>query len=189
MPFDDRELIDPAFFSRLDSLELRARSIVEGSMHGLHRSPYLGMSVEFSSHREYAPGDDLRHLNWKLYARHDRLYIKEYDADTNLNLYLLVDASASMACANSGRSKLHYAASLAGALAHLALKQRDAVGLTLFADTILAHLAPRAKPNQLDEVLATIGSATVRPATDNDRALHQAADLASRRGMVVILSD
>ena len=72
-------------------------------MHGLHRSPYLGMSVEFASHREYAPGDDLRHLNWKLYARHDRLYIKEYDADTNLNLYLMLDASASMACANTGR--------------------------------------------------------------------------------------
>ncbi len=89
MPFDPRTLIDPVFFSRLESIELRARSIVEGSMHGLHRSPYLGLSVEFASHREYTPGDDLRHLNWKLYARHDRLYIKEYDADTNLNLYLL----------------------------------------------------------------------------------------------------
>ena len=140
MPFDPRSLIDPVFFSRLESIELRARSIVEGSMHGLHRSPYLGMSVEFASHREYTPGDDLRHLNWKLYARHDRLYIKEYDADTNLNLYLLLDASASMSCANTGRSKLHYAASLAAALAHLALKQRDAVGLTVFSDTVTAHL-------------------------------------------------
>ena len=111
-------------------------------MHGLHRSPYLGMSVEFASHREYTPGDDLRHLNWKLYARHDRLYIKEYDADTNLNLYLLVDCSASMGCANAGRSKLHYAASLAAALAHLALKQHDAVGLTLYADEVPAHLPP-----------------------------------------------
>ena len=102
MLFDPRSLIDPVFFSRLESIELRARSIVEGSMHGLHRSPYLGLSVEFASHREYTPGDDLRHLNWKLYARHDRLYIKEYDADTNLNLYLLLDASASMSCANPG---------------------------------------------------------------------------------------
>src|SRR5882757_8189461 len=145
MPFDPREVIDPAFFSRLESLELRARALVEGSMHGLHRSPYLGMSVEFASHREYAPGDDLRHLNWKLYARHDRLYIKEYDADTNLNLYLLVDASASMACANAGRSKLHYAASLAAALAHVALRQHDAVGVTLYADEVLSHLPPRAQ--------------------------------------------
>lgn len=189
MHFDPRSLVDPAFFSRLESIELRARSLVEGSMHGLHRSPYLGLSVEFASHREYAPGDDLRHLNWKLYARHDRLYIKEYDADTNLNLYLLLDASASMTCANAGRSKLHYAGSIAAALAHLALKQRDAVGLTVFSDTVTAHLPPRARPNQLDEILATIAAAEVRPATDNDRALHQAAEFATRRGMVVVLGD
>src|SRR5271163_2132740 len=182
MPFDPRELVDPVFFSRLESIELRARSIVAGSMHGLHRSPYLGMSVEFASHREYAPGDDLRHLNWKLYARHDRLYIKEYDADTNLNLYLLLDASASMSCANTGRSKLHYAASLAAALAHLALKQRDAVGLTLFAETVLAHLPPRSNAIQLDEILAQCGRAEVQPASDTHRALHQAAELAGRRG-------
>jgi uncharacterized protein (DUF58 family) len=189
MLFDPRSLIDPVFFSRLESIELRARSIVEGSMHGLHRSPYLGISVEFASHREYTPGDDLRHLNWKLYARHDRLYIKEYDADTNLNLYLLLDASASMSCANTGRSKLHYAASLAAALAHLALKQRDAVGLTVYSDTVTSHLSPRAKPGQFDEVLATIASAEVHRTTDNDHALHQAAEFAKRRGMVVLLSD
>jgi uncharacterized protein (DUF58 family) len=189
MPFDPRGLIDPVFFSRLGSIELRARSIVEGSLHGLHRSPYLGRAVEFASHREYTPGDDLRHLNWKLYARHDRLYVKEYDADTNLNLYLLVDASASMACANAGRSKLHYAASLAAALAFLALKQRDAVGVTLFADRVLAHVPPRAKPDQLDTVLAAIASAEVRPSPDSDRGLHQAAELTGRRGLAVILGD
>lgn len=189
MPFDPRALIDPAFFSRLESMELRARAIVEGSMHGMHRSPFLGMSVEFATHREYAPGDDLRHLNWLLYARHDRLYVKEYDAETNLNLHLLVDASASMACANSGRSKLHYAASLAAAVAHLALKQGDAVGLTLFADRVVSHIAPRAKPNQLDAVLAAIARAETRPATDNDRALHEAAALTGRRGMVVLIGD
>ncbi len=189
MPFDYRELIDPVFFSRLESIELRARSIVEGSMHGLHRSPYLGMSVEFSSHREYTPGDDLRHLNWKLYARHDRLYIKEYDADTNLNLYLMVDVSASMGCANSGRSKLHYAASLAAALAHLAISQRDAVGLTLFADNVVAHLPPKAKAHQLDEVLATIANCTLTPASGTEKALHLAAAMARRRGLVVLISD
>jgi uncharacterized protein (DUF58 family) len=189
MPFDPRSLVDPAFFSRLESIELRARSLVEGSMHGLHRSPYLGPSVEFASHREYTPGDDLRHLNWKLYARHYRLYIKEYDADTNLNLYLLLDASASMTCANAGRSKLHYAASIAAALAHLALKQRDAVGLTVFSDSVTAHLPPRARSSQLDEVLATIAAAEVRPAPDNDRALHEAAEFATRRGLVVVLGD
>ena len=189
MPFDPRALIDPAFFSRLESLELRARAIVEGSMHGMHRSPFLGMSVEFATHREYSPGDDLRHLNWKLYARHDRLYIKEYDAETNLNLHLLIDTSSSMACANGGRSKLHYAASLAAAVAHLALKQGDAVGLTLFGDRVEAHIPPRAKTNQLDAVLAAIARAETKPATDNDRALHEAAGLTGRRGMVVLLGD
>src|SRR4051812_29820688 len=183
MPFDPRGLVDPTFFSRIESIELRARAIVEGALHGLHRSPYLGMSVEFSSHREYAPGDDLRHLNWKLYARHDRLYIKEYDADTNLNLYLMVDTSASMGCANAGTSKLRYAASIAAALAHLALMQRDAVGLTLFADSVVAHLPPKAKANQLEEVLATIAAAPLSPAAGTEKALHQAAGLARRRGI------
>lgn len=184
-----RDLVDPGFFSRLGSLELRARAIVEGTLHGLHRSPYLGLSVEFASHREYAPGDDLRHLNWKLYARHDRLYVKEYDADTNLNLYLMVDASASMGCANTGRSKLHYAASLAAALAHLALGQRDAVGLTLFADAVIDHMPPRTRPTRFDEVLAALAGAEVRPATDGARALHEAAGLLERRGLVVLFSD
>jgi uncharacterized protein (DUF58 family) len=131
---DPRQLVDPAFFSRLDSIELRAKGIVEGFLQGLHRSPFVGFSVEFASHREYAPGDDLRHVNWKLYARQKRLYVKEFDAETNLNLYILLDVSRSMECANQGVSKLDYATSLAAALAHLALKQRDAVGITLYAD-------------------------------------------------------
>lgn len=189
MAFNPRELIDPEFFSRLTSLELRARAIVEGTLHGLHRSPYLGLSVQFASHREYAPGDDLRHLNWKLYARHDRLYVKEYDADTNLNLYLMIDASASMGCANTGRSKLHYAASLAAALTHLALGQQDAVGLILFADTVLDHLPPRARLTRFDEVLAALAGARVRPASESAWALHQAAGLLGRRGIVVLFSD
>ncbi|MEJ7636494.1 MAG: DUF58 domain-containing protein [Singulisphaera sp.] len=154
----------------------------------MHRSPYLGMSVEFASHREHArrrpPTPEL-----EVGARHDRLYIKEFDADTNLNLYLIVDASASMGCANNGRSKLHYAASLAAALAHLALAQRDAVGLILFADRVLAHLSPRARPSRFDEVLGALAAAEVRPASDNARALHQAAGLLGRRGIVVVFSD
>ena len=189
MPFDARTLIDPVFFSRLESIELRARSLVEGSMHGLHRSPYLGMSVEFASHREYAPGDDLRHLNWKLYARHDRLYIKEYDADTNLNLYLLLDCSASMSCANAGRSKLHYAASLAAALAHLALeaaRRRGADGLLRQGD------GASARSRQAEPARRGARDDRRRPHPPGDRqrpALHQAAEFAGRRGMVVILSD
>jgi uncharacterized protein (DUF58 family) len=189
MTLDPRTLVDPAFFSRLESIQVRARSIVEGFLHGLHRSPYVGFSVEFSSHREYVPGDDPRHVNWKVFARQKRLYVKEYDAETNMNLYLLLDVSGSMECANTGRSKLQYAASLAAALAHLALKQRDAVGITLFADAVLSHVAPRAKPQQLDEILLAIVANQARPASNVPRALNQAAELATRRGMVVILSD
>jgi uncharacterized protein (DUF58 family) len=189
MALDNRQLVDPAFFSRLDSIELRARSIVEGFLHGLHRSPYVGFSVEFASHREYVPGDDLRHVNWKLYARQRRLYVKEYDAETNLNLYILLDVSGSMECANTGRSKLDYGSALAAALAHLALKQHDAVGITLFADTVVAHLPPRGKAHQLDEILRTIALTSARPTSDASRALHQAAELATHRGLVVIISD
>jgi uncharacterized protein (DUF58 family) len=182
-------LTDPAFFSRLDNLELRARGIVEGFLHGLHRSPFVGFSVEFASHREYVQGDDLRHVNWKLFARQNRLYVKEFDAETNMNLYLLVDVSGSMECANTGVSKLTYGTTLAAALAHLALKQHDAVGLTLYADEVLLHLEPRAKPHQLDEILRAIANTRSRPNSDAGRALHQAAELCRHRGIVAIISD
>jgi uncharacterized protein (DUF58 family) len=189
MTLDTRQLVDPAFFSRLESIQLRARSIVEGFLQGLHRSPYLGFSVEFSSHREYVPGDDPKHVNWQLFARSRRLYVKEYSAETNMNVYLLLDVSGSMECANTGRSKLHYGSALAAALAHLALKQHDAVGLTLVADSIVGHLAPRAKAHQLDDILCAIAATSARPPSDASKALHQAAELANRRGMVVIISD
>ena len=189
MAMDTHELVDPAFFSRLENLELRARSIVEGFLHGLHRSPYVGFSVEFSSHREYVPGDDPRHVNWKVYARQRRLYVKEYDAETNMNVYLWLDVSGSMECANTGRSKLHYGSALAAAMAHLALNQHDAVGLTLFADTEVSHIPPRAKSHQLEDLLYAIAANEARPVSDASRALHQAAELATRRGLVVIISD
>jgi uncharacterized protein (DUF58 family) len=181
--------VDPAFFSRLDGLELRARGVVEGFLSGLHRSPFVGFSVEFASHREYAPGDDLRHVNWKLYARQRRLYVKEFDAETNLNLYLLLDVSGSMTCANGPCSKFDYGATLAAALAHLALRQRDAAGITLFADEVVDHVPSKAKPDQFDEILRAIAAADTRPPSDAGRALHQAAELCRHRGMIVLISD
>jgi uncharacterized protein (DUF58 family) len=183
------ELSDPAFFSRLESVELRARSIVEGFLHGLHRSPYVGYSVEFASHHEYVQGDDPRHINWKLYARQHRLYVKDFDGDTNLNVYILLDISASMACASLGRSKLHYATALAGALAHLAIRQHDAAGVTLFAGQVLASLPPRAKPNHLKAILGLIAAAVPQPQTEIGRAIHEAAALCPKRGLVAVISD
>jgi uncharacterized protein (DUF58 family) len=185
----DRQLVDPAFFSRLDNLELRARGIVEGFLHGLHRSPFVGFSVEFASHREYAQGDDLRHVNWKLFARQRRLYVKQFDAETNMNLYLLLDVSASMDCRSKGISKLEYGSALAAALAHLALKQHDAVGLVLLADEVLAHLPPRARSHQLHEILRIIRNTSPRRTSDSGRAFQQAAELCKHRGIVVIFSD
>lgn len=184
-----RELADPAFFSRLDGVELRARAVVEGFLHGLHRSPRVGFSVEFASHHEYVPGDDPRHINWKLYARQHRLYVKEFDGDTNLNLYVLLDVSGSMACASLGRSKLDYAATLAAALAHLAIRQHDAAGVTLFADRVLASLPPRAAAHQLAEILGLIQAAVPRATTDAGRAIHEAAELCKQRGVVAVISD
>src|SRR6186713_1743210 len=182
-------LTDPVFFSRLDNLELRARGIVEGFLHGLHRSPFVGFSVEFASHREYAQGDDLRHVNWKLFARSNRLYVKQFDAETNMNLYLLLDVSGSMECRNQGISKLEYGAALAAALAHLALKQHDAVGLVLLADEVVAHLPPKARPHQLQEILRVIANTKPRKTANSARAFQQAAELCNHRGIVVILSD
>lgn len=184
-----QQLVDPAFFSRLENLELRAHGIVEGFMHGLHRSPFVGFSVEFASHREYAQGDDLRHVNWKLFARQRRLYVKQFDAETNMNLYLLLDVSASMACRSKGISKLEYGAALAAALAHLALKQHDAVGLALLADEVVAHLPPKARTHQLQDILRVIENTKPRQTSSSGRAFQQAAELCNHRGIVVILSD
>jgi uncharacterized protein (DUF58 family) len=183
------EYIDPLLLASLEDLELIARSVVEGFLHGLHQSPYVGFSVEFASHREYLPGDDLRHLNWKLYARNDKLYVKQFDAETNLDCHLVVDVSGSMETQNSRVSKRRYATMLAAALAHLALNQRDAVGITLFADRVLAHVKPRAKANQLDEILATMVQCPGRSAAASASVLHEVAELMPRRGLVVLVSD
>jgi uncharacterized protein (DUF58 family) len=184
-----RVLVDPQFFATLEDLELIAHTAVEGFLQGLHRSPYVGFSVEFASHREYLPGDDLRHLNWKLYGRQDRLYVKQYDAETNLDLHLLLDWSGSMTTAGGKVSKQRYAQVLVAALAHLALMQRDAVGVTLFADRILEHVKPRAKSNQLEEILQALVSTPVRRYAESASVLHEIAELMPRRGLVVLVSD
>jgi len=182
-------LVDPALFMRVESLELRARGIVEGFLSGLHRSPYVGFSAEFASHREYVPGDDPRHVNWKLYARDKRLFMKEYDADTNLRLHLLVDASRSMACASLGVSKHAYAACLAAALAHLALRQHDAVGLTLFADRVIEQLPPRNKSSQFQAICKSLAHRPTEMSSNLEYAFRQAANSMRSRGIVIVVSD
>ncbi len=185
----DPALVDPAFFARLETIELRARGIVEGFLQGLHRSPFVGFSVEFASHRKYVAGDDPRHINWKLYARQKRLYVKEFDAETNLDLHIMVDFSRSMDCALGGMRKRDYAATLAAALAHLALRQRDAVGLTVYAEEVLAHLEPRARVQQFDAIVQALATAQPKATRKTGQALAQAVELARHRGLVVIIAD
>lgn len=182
-------LTDPDLYLRVDSLELRARGIVEGFINGLHRSPYVGFSAEFSAHREYVAGDDPRHVNWKLYARHRRLYMKEYDAETNLRLHLLVDASRSMSCASFGVSKYAYAASLAAALAYLALRQHDAVGLTLFGEHVIEQLPPRNKPSQFHALLKALTQMPSAAKSNLEYTFRQASQSMRSRGIVAVFTD
>lgn len=184
-----QELVDPHELADIDDLELIARWVVEGFLHGLHRSPYVGFSVDFASHREYVPGDDLRHLNWKLYGRQQRLYIKQYDAETNVDLHLVLDVSSSMTAGAGRLSKQRYAAMLAASLAHLAASQRDAVGLTLFADRVVEHYSPRGTSDHLLELLAAMSRTRSQGRADSIRVLHEVAELMPRRGLVVLISD
>jgi len=184
-----RELVDPNLMASVEDLELVARWVVEGFLHGLHRSPYVGFSVDFASHREYMPGDDLRHLNWKLYGRHDRLYIKQYDAETNVDVHLVLDISGSMTVGDASELKLRYGRLLCASLAHLATRQRDAVGLTLFADGVVEHYLARGNNDHLLSLLAALAQQrTHRPAT-SPVVLHEIAELMPRRGLIVLISD
>ena len=182
--------LKPEELAKLNSLELRARGVVEGFLQGLHRSPFVGYSVEFSSHRRYGPGDDLRHVNWKVFARNRKLYVKEFDAETNLNLYLFVDASRSMQCKVDGAMTKHdYAATLAAAMASIAMKQRDAVALGLMDNGITQYMDPSAKPGRCEECVEMLSRTAESKVTALEKSLDQAAALARHRGVVVIFSD
>src|SRR5687768_17222722 len=148
-----RTFLDPKVLARIDDLELVARFVVEGFISGLHRSPYLGFSTDFAEHRQYMPGDDLRHLDWKLLARTDRLYIKKYQGDTNAQVHLLVDASASMGYGSGVVTKLQYAQYLASSLAFLAVRQHDSIGMVAFDEDVIDHVPPRSRTGHLRTVL------------------------------------
>lgn len=188
-PIAISELADPKLMSSVEDFDLIARCVVEGFVNGLHRSPYVGFSVDFASHREYISGDDLRHLNWKLYGRHDRLYVKQYDAETNVDLHIVLDVSSSMTVGDGGLSKLRYASLLSASLARLASRQRDAVGLTLFADTVLEHYPARGNSDHLLQLMSALARQRLHPSAESPRVLHEVAELMPRRGLVVLLSD
>ncbi len=187
---ETRQYLDPNIISRLRKLDLKAKLVVEGFMTGLHRSPYHGFSVEFAEHRQYMPGDPIRDLDWKVYAKSDRFYIKQYEDETNLRAHILLDVSRSMTYAGAGAiSKLEYAKHLAAALAYLMLHQQDAVGLLLFADSIRRYIPSRSVLRHLRVILKELEQAEQGVTTDVGTCLSQIADRIRRRGLVIVLSD
>ncbi len=180
---------DPARLARLGNLQLIARTVVEGYISGLHHSPFKGFSAEFAEYREYLPGDDLKHFDWKIYARTDRRYVREYEEETNMTCTLVVDASASMGYRYDGISKFEYACCLAAALTYLMNQQRDRVGLVIFDETIRERVPPRSSPAQMKYVLDRLERWQPAGRTGAADALHSVAESLKRRGLVVVISD
>jgi uncharacterized protein (DUF58 family) len=181
--------LDPATLARLGSLDLRARAVVEGFLTGLHRSPFKGFSVEFAEYRQYLPGDDLATLDWKVYARTDRHFVKKFEEETNLQCHILLDVSASMGYGSGGLTKLEYGAFLSAALAYLMNRQRDAVGLITFDDAIIHVLPPRARSGHLTSLLVTLERLQLGHRTDVAKPLKDLAEAIRKRGLVVLVSD
>ena len=183
--------MDPRTLAKLHGLELRARHVVEGFVSGLHRSPYRGFSVEFAEHREYVPGDDLRHLDWKLFGRTDKFYLKRYEDETNLICYLLLDVSESMQYRGDKAplSKLEYGQILAAALAWLVFHQNDAVGLATFAETVVSIVRPGTSASHLEEIVRILERSPPAHKTQIGSVLHDLSARLRRRGVVVIISD
>jgi uncharacterized protein (DUF58 family) len=179
--------VDPVVLARIGNLELVARAVVDGFINGIHRSPYFGASVDFAEHRGYVPGDDIRRVDWKLYARTDRYYIKEYEADSNSNFSVLLDVSKSMGFGSRGLTKLEYGKMLAGCLTYLVHRQRDRVGLVTFDSDVVEYVPPSAK--HMDTVLHVLDR--VKPSNPGSlkAPLHKVAEHFGRRGLLILVSD
>ena len=189
-PSRDLRFLDPAVIARLGTMELKARTVVEGFLSGLHRSPYKGFSVEFAEYRQYLPGDDLSTLDWKVYARSDRHYVKKFEEETNLECHLLLDVSGSMAYRGAApMSKIEYGSVLAAALAFLMNRQRDATGLIAFDERIVFRLPAGARPGHLHSLLLALERMEVGKKSDVGRPLHQLAEALMKRSLVVVISD
>jgi uncharacterized protein (DUF58 family) len=188
-PAGDRQFLDPAVVARLGTLELKARTVVEGFIAGLHRSPFKGFSVEFAEYRQYIPGDDLSTMDWKVYARSDRHYVKKFEEETNLHCQLLLDVSGSMAYGSRGMSKFEYGACLAASLGYLMHRQRDGAGLVAFSDRIVDALPSSTKAGHLRNLLVALDRLEVGSRTNVAKPLHQVAESLTKRGLVVLISD
>ncbi len=186
---DSKRFLHPDAIKRISRLDLRARHIVEGFLSGMHRSPYFGQSVEFLQHREYVAGDDLRHVDWKVWARQDRLYVKQYEEETNLRCTMMVDVSNSMRYGDGPMNKYEYACTIASSLAYLVLKQQDAVGCVSFDEKIRINVPVRSKRNHIFSVIDSLNVSEPADKTDLHTLLRDIAEIYPRRGMMVLISD
>jgi uncharacterized protein (DUF58 family) len=191
MPPASPSLLDPAVLAKIQGLELRARKIVEGYVAGMHRSPYHGISIEFAEHREYTHGDDLRYLDWKVFGKTDRFYLKQFEEETNFICHLLLDTSESMRYQGpeSPMSKFEYAQCLAAALAYLVLKQQDSVGLVTFDTEIRRQVRPSGNPAHLKQLLHVMETTAAEKKTSMGPIFHDLAERMRHRGVVIVLSD
>jgi len=189
MANSEKGYFDPAVLAGISNLYLRARWVVEGMMSGIHRSRAKGFSVEFEEHREYSPGDEIRRIDWKALGKFDRYFIKEYEDETNLRAYILLDTSASMDYASNGVTKFDYGCTLAASLAYLILKQQDAAGLVTFSNRIEAFIPPKAKRDYLTQILHALESRGPSGETNVSKILEEVAAQVKRRGLVVLVSD
>ena len=185
----EKSYFDPLVLARLSNLYLRARWVVEGIMSGIHRSRSKGFSVEFEEHREYSPGDEIRRIDWKALGKFDRYFIKEYEDETNLRAYLILDTSASMNYASNGITKFEYGCILTASLAYLILKQQDAAGLVTFSDQIESFIPPRARRGYLMEILHALERRAPSGDTNLGKILLEVAGKMKRRGLVILVSD
>jgi uncharacterized protein (DUF58 family) len=183
--------LDFDVLARIDNMQLLARVVVEGFLLGLHRSPYRGFSVEFAEYRQYSPGDEIKHIDWKVYGKTDRYYIKQFEEETNLTCYILLDASASMGyrSGEGGLSKLQYGCYMTACLAYFMMRQRDAAGLTIFDDKIRSVLPPRLRQTHLKHVLAELEKCRPGGETDIAGPMHHLAEGLKRRGLIILISD
>jgi uncharacterized protein (DUF58 family) len=188
-PPADGPALDPSALAAFGRLELLARLVVEGVMSGLHKSPFKGFSVEFAEHRQYGPGDEIRHIDWRTFGKTDRYYVKEYEEETNLKAFLVLDTSGSMAYAGRTEPKLEHARRLAAALAYLMIGQRDAVGLVTFDPDVRAMIPPRTTPGHFRALCGALENAAPAGERPLSAVLHDLATRMRRRGLIVVLSD
>ena len=186
---DKRKYLQPEMVAVLNSMALRAKLVVEGYIIGQHRSPYHGFSVEFAEHRAYGPGDEIRHIDWRLFGKTERLYVKRYEEETNLRAHIILDTSRSMLYKSGKVSKLNYANSLAASLCYLMINQQDAAGLIQFSNKIDTFIPPKSKPSHLNIILKQLDDNKTGKDTKIENVLHRMAERIDKRGIVILISD